>query len=162
MIPKPQSILEKIADTQYGVIIERGVEESYTLSNLFDIPTEFTAGGLGKEFQRYLKGLQAKGKELTMWRFILFFKWDVLAHFLYCSLGNVLELALLLLLHLNLDWINSGEQGDERANTFKGFLLFSSLLVVACFKLFGNFKTNHRGEKNKIQFVNVLGVRRIN
>ena len=158
MIPKPQSFIEKIADTQYSVIIEKGRKRAYTTENLFKIPKEYTVEGLGTDFDEYCQSLKEKGTQISLWKFFIFFRWELLKHYLWSFTCHILELLLLLILQMNLCWVNSDQTPINQA---EGLLLFFILLVVAFFKNIGNFKVNKQTETNKIRYISVLGVNNI-
>ena len=128
MLRKPKSFIEKIADTQYQVITQKGRETKYSFKNLFGIPSEHTSAGLGREFEGYVGSLQKKGEKIGLWAFFKFFKRELIYHFIGCFFCQGLEVVLTLLINLYLFWINCQDRGS---NKLYGIKIFGVLLVVA-------------------------------
>ena len=51
MFPQPSNLFEKITHFECAKVIDRGLEEPYTLDRLYKSPTEHTYRGCGKEFE---------------------------------------------------------------------------------------------------------------
>ena len=155
MIPRAEKVIEKIADTQYRVITEKGRNKPYTLDTLFTIPKEHSAEGLGAEFQQFMNKLNQEGRELTIWKSILFFRFRLIVHFLSLALAFGTEIMVILLIKIYLSWVNSKEKDRKLA---EGFGLLTSLLGVTFFRLLGCFKANISSELSAISYLNCLSV----
>ena len=129
-------MIERVASTQYRVITEKGRSRPYQFDMLFQVPEEHTADGLGKKFQKYLDEETAKGKELTLWRFVIFFKRELVRHILWVMLALGTELPLPLFMNLYLGWLNSVKNKGPPFCWFRNFCLDFSCDCDSDFWLF--------------------------
>ena len=155
MIPEAKTLAQRLASTQFCVITERGRTTPYTFDRLYGVPEEHTTNGLGRKFQKYLDGLTAQGKELTLWNVAIFFKWVMVKHVGWLFLAHESELPLALLINLNLMWLNSRKDDVE---AYRGLGIFCSILVVSFMRVFGCFQLDLVGESNALRYINALGV----
>ena len=126
MFPKPKTILQWVSHSECDAIVKKGQREPYTLTNLFKAPREHTYQGWGQNFEKYNRRLQGQGKELTLLRFLAFFKKENLMMISACIICYILEFTLPLLMERFLNWID-----NEDSNLSEGSILL--LLIVLLF-----------------------------
>ena len=153
MIPEAKTVLERISNTQYSVITERGRKEPYTFENLFEIPDKFKVGGLGEDFMDYIKSLQAKGREIGIMDIAFYFRRQITIYFLFSALYNFSSLTLPVLLNFYLAWL-----GEKNFAASRGFWILFTILLVSAMMVIGQIQICVLLEKKKTQYLSALGV----
>ena len=104
--PKPKTIIHYLLRSEGDEMIQKAQEEPYTFQNLFESPEAHTYRGLGKEFEEYSKELNRAGEELTLYRYVWFFKEIFGWILLNCFVCYSLEFSLPLLMESFLLWVD--------------------------------------------------------
>ena len=127
MIPEASTLIEKFAETQYSVITEAGRKQPYTFERLFKIPKEYTVDGQGEEFLEYYKSLEAKGKEINIRNFLIFFKKEIIFHSIVSLIYDVCSILIPLLINVYLSWLGASKKNDS--HFWDGCLILGSFFL---------------------------------
>ena len=155
MIPEKETLLQRIASTQYTVITERGRKEPYPFNNLFKIPEEFTTEGLEDDFLEYFKSLEAQGKQMSLINFSLYFKWIMLRHAFVSALYKLSGLILPLLISMYLSWLSAPK---KEAGILYGVVIQCLITLASLLLLYSGYQLNYLCLDLPIRFSSALGV----
>ena len=123
--PEPGNLIDDLIHLECNKIINEGLEDPYTFKTLFKSPQKHTYEGLGKSFEEYNSKLKDQRKDITFWRFLLFYKWDSFMLFASCILTNIFEFMLTLLMQIFLEWVD-----DRESQLGKGVLILIAVLIT--------------------------------
>ena len=126
------------------------------MENLYESPHEHTYQGWGKKFEDFCRKLSKKGKEITFWRFLVFFKRE---NFLMSSLYFIsctADFMLPLLMEAFLGW---AEDGDAKTST--GVILLLAVFILSLIRLIMVLQNNYYCQLIGVWCKNTIEVRQL-
>ena len=154
MFPKASTLIEKITHFEFAKIINRGLEEPYTVESLYESPHEHTYQGWGREFEEHNKNLKKEGKKINFIRLITYFKKEFYFIFVVSMTCYATDFMIPLFLEKFLSW-----NFQKNASALSGSYILAGILAILTLRLIFEYQGTYFLRRIRILTSNTLEVR---